>query len=326
MVNMTNITYLYDGFANVYYYDTFDNGTCDYSNYSVTSLNLNLGCMDGTPFIGNPFGIDLYCLGETLLLDAWTGTDCTGIKTSTGAIFIDLTNAGCGYTMCGFYSNVTMEPSMNSTSNLTCNGVLGVTGNDSFVRPSGVCTSMRNGTVYTSSLLDCETESMLYYDTYSCEGNATSWSYVDNMQCDAEDCDYAILTIYDGTVDDGCNFTYYSEYALVLGEVVTDLGTATLLCDNGTVMFDIGFGPPSDATAVLAAFLELECFSIVCTTVDSNYTTGSPTPSPEAPTVSPEPTVSPAPTEAPAVTVGDSSSMLSIGTATVLLAITALVR
>merc|ERR1719192_2899711 len=66
MVNMTNITYLYDGFANVYYYDTFDNGTCDYSNYSVTSLNLNLGCMDGTPFIGNPFGIDLYCLGETL--------------------------------------------------------------------------------------------------------------------------------------------------------------------------------------------------------------------------------------------------------------------
>merc|ERR1711879_1051080 len=164
---------------------------------------------------------------------------------------------------------------------------------------------------YTSTLLDCGTESILYYDTYSCEGNETSSSSVDDMQCDAEDCDYAILTIYDGTVDDGCNLTYYAEYALVLDEVETALGTATLSCDNGTVMLDLGFGGPSDATAVLASFLDLECFSIECTTVDSDSTGST--------------TVSAAPTEAPVAIVGDSSSMLSIGTATVLLAITAMV-
>merc|ERR1711879_476827 len=168
---------------------------------------------------------------------------------------------------------------------------------------------------YTSTLLDCGTESILYYDTYSCEGNATDSSSVDDMQCDAEDCDYAILTIYDGTVDDGgnltCNLTRYTEYALVLDEVETALGTATLSCDNGTVMLDLGFGGPSDATAVLASFLDLECFSIECTTVDSDSTGST--------------TVSAAPTEAPVAIVGDSSSMLSIGTATVLLAITAMV-
>merc|ERR1719242_837755 len=146
-----NMTYLYDGFVTVRYGETFDNGTCDYSDYSGYNVGMALGCRMWFDSTDTPFGIDLYCSGNTLLLDVWTGTQCTGVKAATGANYLELTDADdCAYTMCSSPSNVTMEPFMNSTSNLTCNGVMGVTGNDSFVRPSGVCTSMRNGTGYTS--------------------------------------------------------------------------------------------------------------------------------------------------------------------------------
>ena len=135
---------------------------------------------------------------------------------------------GCSELICGANStypwtsvngstNASFVPVTTSTP-LTCNGYAGLFGNLSdFVTPADVCLTMGFGNYTESRMLDCDSETVNYYQGDSCDVDATNSSSMDGMQCGAMDCDYAIVTMYYDNGTGVCDQTFYEEYAFAMG-------------------------------------------------------------------------------------------------------------
>jgi len=187
-----------------------------------------------------------------------------------------------------------------------------------FVTPAGVCLSMGFGNYVESFMLDCDTEAINYYKGSGCD-NFTNSTDVDGMQCDAEDCDYAVIRM---NYDNGsCVASIYEEFAFAMGCVSAEGYNLNLYCDGETVMAEVLLSPCGlstgtalDASTLMAPIVGTSCYTLTC------YESGTAEPT-TVPTTS-------VPTSDPTEDVvgGDASCMLSVGGMTVLLAIIGLVQ
>jgi len=193
-----------------------------------------------------------------------------------------------------------------------------------FVTPAGVCLSKSTGSMTESMMYDCDSETVMIYEGDSCDGEAYNSTTEEDLQCDGQDCDYAVVTMFED-INGTCNTAYYMDYAFTLGCVSVEGYNLNLKCNGADVVAEVflsecgvSTGSELDAAVLMSTLLGTSCFDLTCYEAPTMAPTFNPTVDPTSETT--------ANSETSNVVEGDASCMLSVGGMTMLLAILGLVQ
>merc|ERR1719228_279311 len=192
--------------------------------------------------------------------------------------------------------------------------------------PTDVCFGKVNGSAVSSTMYNCTTGMLHTYATVDCTGRYRE--SLANMECDAEDCDYAILREYEAESNTTCSSTDYHETgisALCTAATISTGGSSfeaglDIYCNannesivSAAIYFSTSCGGSAlntypdamDAFATFDSTLRTDCMDFTCNL---------------APT--------PMPTEDPTVDEGDGDSALraTVGVVSALLMATVLLK